>query len=286
MEICMRAFAKLNLHLAVTGRREDGYHLLDTLMQSVDLADELILRPSEEIALDCPEFPGPQNLAWRAAELLRLETGCDKGVSITLVKHIPAGAGMGGGSADAAAVLRGCCRLWGIQIPEEKLKRLALRLGADIPFQLTGGLCRCTGTGEIMHPMPPLPDYPMLAVFPGTGVSTKDAYAQWDRSEDPQPHTQAAMKCLENGQWEKAWRSMGNGLEAAACRLHPELLEVRTALAMTAPLTVSMTGSGSAFYAVYVDAAHRDAAMQRIGGVSPAWTLFAMHMRSSSYIFD
>ena len=152
----LHAYAKINWALDTVGLRDDGYHLLDTIMQSISLHDDITIEPDSRLFLsvaDAPHVPCDEsNLILRAAEALRRHTGTAAGARITLRKRIPVGAGLGGGSTDAAAVLRALNDMWGLGLPEETLYEIGLSLGADVPFCLHGGLCRAQGIGEILTP--------------------------------------------------------------------------------------------------------------------------------------
>ena len=148
----IKAFAKINWSLDITGVRPDGYHLMDMIMQPVSICDEITLVPGEGLSIETSGFPpsaaNASNLAYRAADLLRNHCGVKSGVHISLYKNIPMGAGLGGGSADAAGVLYGLNRLWNLHLPQEELEHLGLMLGADVPFCLRGGLTRTRGIGD------------------------------------------------------------------------------------------------------------------------------------------
>ena len=177
----VEARAKINWTLEIKGVRPDGYHLLDMLMQPVTLSDELTLIPAEGISLRCESGPGipcdRRNLAWRAAEALRRETGCGLGVDILLRKRIPSGAGLGGGSADAAAVLLGLNRLWHLGLTRERLESIGLTLGADVPFCVRGGLTRVEGIGEKLESLGQVPPLHLVILQPCEGLSTAEIYA-------------------------------------------------------------------------------------------------------------
>ncbi|MHC4339573.1 MAG: 4-(cytidine 5'-diphospho)-2-C-methyl-D-erythritol kinase, partial [Planctomycetota bacterium] len=167
----LEAPAKLNLCLEVLGRRPDGYHEIDSVFAAIDLCDTVRLERSDAIRLTVHGEAAPEddtNLAWRAAEALGV------GASISLEKRIPAGAGLGGGSSDAAAVLLGLDRLYGLGTGRERLLEIALGLGADVPFFLTGGTARCRGVGERVEPLPPAPGRRYLLVIPALVTSTQD----------------------------------------------------------------------------------------------------------------
>ena len=153
------AYAKINLTLEVLGRRPDGYHEVRTVLQTIDLADTLHLIPSDGIQLQCsdPELEGPDNLVWKAAEAIVPETTPEPGAAIRLEKHIPAGMGLGGGSADAAATLLALNEMWGLHLSRTRLSTIASSLGSDVTFFLRGGTALGTGRGDIVEEMPPLP---------------------------------------------------------------------------------------------------------------------------------
>ena len=190
------AYAKVNLSLDVVGRRADGYHLLSMVCQTVSLCDTLtfVRKPGAPLSVrveQAPEIPsGPENLVYRAAERFFAAAGeDDRGVEITIEKHIPAQAGLGGGSADAAAALRGLCRLYGKRLSKETLDAIALAVGADVPFCLCGGTALAEGIGERLTPLKALPRCLFVVVKPPFGVSTKEAY----QKIDARPRRRAAV---------------------------------------------------------------------------------------------
>ena len=173
------AHAKVNLWLNVVGRRPDGYHLLDSLVAFVDLADTLDVRPSDRLSLELagPQAAGlagdPDNLVLKAARLLADRAGVSPRAAIRLGKHIPVAAGLGGGSADAAAALRALGELWRVALPEEELFDLAASLGADVPMCLAGRTALVSGVGERLQPAPALPPAAILLVNPGAALPTR-----------------------------------------------------------------------------------------------------------------
>lgn len=187
MRVRIRAYAKINLGLKVLGRREDGYHEIQTVMQSISLADELLLEPGGRgLALEVePELglPAEENLVYRAARLILDRAGCSEGVHIRLLKRIPVGAGLGGASSDGAATLLGLNELFRLGFGKEELKALGSELGSDVPFFFEGGLCRAEGRGEALTRLPP----PLLGSFivllkPPCSLRTADVYAEFDRT--------------------------------------------------------------------------------------------------------
>ena len=156
----VRSFAKVNLALSILGRRKDGYHDIQTIFQSVDVFDEIEFRPANRLELDSKSLPGiplEDNLVWKAANLLAARFGVKSGAAIALSKKIPMGAGLGGGSSNAAATLLGLCRFWGVEVPDADLSAVAADMGSDVPFFLHGGTAMGTGRGERIQPLPDPP---------------------------------------------------------------------------------------------------------------------------------
>ncbi len=239
------ARAKVNLGLAVLGRRPDGYHEIHTLFATLDLAEPVALSPLPEgIALrvkgaELPE--GEENLAYRAARAYLEAAGWPGGVGIELEKKIPVAAGLGGGSADAAAVLRGLARLYPAPVD---LARLARGLGADVPFLLRGGLAEARGVGERLSPLPPVVAH-LVLVNPGFPLPTAAVYrALRPQDYGPELDAGAILAALAAGQ-PPPWR---NDLEAAAFRLFPQLRELKALLAGHG-LSPLLAGSGPTFLA-------------------------------------
>ena len=252
----VEARAKINWSLDITGQREDGYHLMDMLMQPVTLSDTVELAPAEALRLTVsgtPAIPADErNLAWRAAAALREFTGYVGGASIHVTKRIPAGAGMGGGSADAAAVLAGLNRLWGLHLPQGELERIGLTLGADVPFCLRGGLTRTTGIGEVMQALPCSESYELVVVQPCEGLSTGAVFRAYHELEQvTRPDTDAARAALARGDLALLARSLSNVLQPVSEALRPEIREAVAALRDCGAAVALMTGSGSAVFGVF-----------------------------------
>ena len=253
--IQINAPAKINWTLDVLGRRPDGYHQLDTLMQQVSLYDEVFLEPAEGFSLCCddPAVPVDEtNAALRAARLYLEATGLSGGVRLRLNKRIPTEAGLGGGSADAAAVLRGLDRLYGA-CSEETLFRIALSVGADVPFCLAGGLRRCGGVGEEMTPLSPGARFSLVIAKGTGGVSTGGLFRSLALGALLHPDTAGAAAALEAGDPAALSACVGNSLESPACRLCPEISQTLALLRQSGALAASMTGSGSACFGLYAD---------------------------------
>ena len=266
-----RAFAKINLGLEILRKREDGYHLLRTGMQTISLADELELTKTEEegirLLCDRPSLPTDErNLAVRAALAVFRHCGLKGGVRIELRKEIPEEAGLGGGSADAAAVLRGLRALYGLSLSDADLRALALPLGADVPFLVSGGTALAEGIGEELSPLPPLPPCELVVVKPPFGSSTKAVYEAlspvamhpWE-----QPDVELLRNALRGKNLTLLGASLQNALERPAVELKPELIDYKRFLAGSGALGAAMSGSGAALYAIFA-ATERDKAMQCI----------------------
>ena len=231
------ARGKINWTLDIVGRREDGYHLMDMLMQPVRLADTLWLE---------------DNLALRAARALQEATGCRLGAAIHVEKRVPVGAGMGGGSADAAAVLFGLNRLWGTGLSAGELERIGLTLGADVPFCLRGGLTRTTGVGEIMENLPCKRSFPLVVVQPCRGLSTGAVFQAYHAAgETRRPDTEAARLALEGGNLPGLSAALANVLEPVSREMRPEIGQAVEALLASGASAALMTGSGSAVFGVF-----------------------------------
>lgn len=269
------ARAKLNLSLDVTGRRADGYHLLSMVCQTVTLADTLrFARGPGGLRVACtgaPEVPdGPENLVYRAAEAFFSATGeRDRNVAITVEKRIPSQAGLGGGSADAAAALRGLCRLYGHPLAMERLCALAARVGADVPFCVQGGTALAQGVGERLTPLRPMPRCGIVICKPPVGISTPDAYRKIDSSPCPQTrYTPGVLQALENGSLEALAAALGNCF-ADVLRV-PAVDALAARLREAGALGACMTGSGSAVFGLFPHAAD---ARRAAGALAGAGTL-------------
>lgn len=247
----IEARAKINWTLDITGQRPDGYHLMDMLMQSVTLSDVVTLTPAQEITLTTggsPLLPADErHLALRAAIALQKHTGCEKGAAIHVEKRIPVGAGMGGGSADAAAVLAGLNRLWGAGLDQQVLEALGLTLGADVPFCLRGGLTRTTGIGEVMADLPCGRMWPLVVIQPCEGLSTKEIFTAYHAGVvDARPDNAAAAAALAAGNSQALAAAMANVMQPVSVQRRPEIAQAIDALKQHGAFAAQMTGSGSA----------------------------------------
>lgn len=251
----IRAYAKINLTLDIVGKRTDGYHSLRSVMQSIGLYDEITLAKQEEFSVqsDLRFLPcGEQNIAWKAARLFMDEIKSGDGVGIQIKKHIPVGGGLGGGSADAAAVLVGLNRMYGFPVSRDRLLALGLQCGADVPFCMTGGTCLAEGLGEILTPLPPMPDCRILLVCPRFPLSTKKIFSLVDMKKvKHHPDTQGVIRALKNQDVDSVLIRLFNCLEAFVPR--PEIKEYKKLLLDQGATAALMTGSGSVVYGIYTE---------------------------------
>ncbi len=255
--LTVRANAKINWALAVTGRRSDGYHELDMLTQSVSLHDTLTFEAADELSLSIDGGPAgwsEDNLVCRAASLLKRTSGITGGAHITLVKRIPAMAGLGGGSADGAAALRALNRLWNLRLPAEELRRLGLSLGADFPFCLTGGLQRVRGIGERLAALPAPPSPGLVLIMPDGGLSTGAVFGCLDQhSTNRRADHGAASDALCAGDYARLDKLAFNDLTASAQALSPAVSLALEDLRAAGSPFVRMSGSGSCCFGVFDD---------------------------------
>lgn len=244
----LKANAKINLTLGITGKREDGYHTLDGIMQSVDLYDRIEIAKSDKISVECDVngLSQEDNIAFSAARLFFEETGIKAGADISIQKHIPTAAGLGGGSADAAAVLCGLDRLYETALPYDELCSFAIKLGADVPFFIRGGTQRVGGIGEQLTPVAPLKDCLFLLIKYGDKSSTADMYKKSDMIKPSVPDTDAAAAALFEGSITELAKNIGNSFTAFF-----DYSELSNMLKPSEPLCVSLSGSGPTVFAMY-----------------------------------
>lgn len=262
MQVTVHAPAKINLTLDIVGVREDGYHLLESIFQAVSVYDTITVKTRwgkgiTLVADEC-DCPAEKNTAYKAAEAFFRYTGLKKGVKITIEKHIPQQAGMGGGSADAAGVLWALNLLFGTRLTIAQLCDIGLAVGADVPFCVLGGTAFVTGIGERLQILPPLPDCYIVVAQPDEGISTKEAYAAVDNAViTHRPDNAAAIAALQAGDLSAVCRQAVNVFEVAT-----ELegvAAIRRKMETFSPLCSQMTGSGSCVFAIFAD---RDSAVE------------------------
>ncbi len=252
----MKAYAKVNWFLRVTGKREDGYHLLDMLMQQIALHDEVEILPAETLSLEARNAPylssQEDNLAYRAAKALQQYAGTEQGAKISLKKRIPVGAGLGGGSADAAAVLHGLNSLWQLGYSIETLAKIGLTLGADIPFCLYGGYARVQGIGEEVLPLTTKRQHWLVVIQPCKGLSTKEVFGQMILGpQNEETDIQRTQEALEAGKYQLLNKFSKNDLQEISTSLRPAIQEAIKALRSAGAKHAMMSGSGSAVFGVF-----------------------------------
>lgn len=295
--LCLKAHAKINWTLDILGRRSNGYHIMDMLMQSVDMHDTLTIDQAEELTLEgkthqlnaVQDTDGlsssvvtydEKNLVYRAAKLLKDRYNVKVGARMMLEKRIPSGAGMGGGSADAAAALKGLNHLWNLHLSQEELLKIGLSLGADIPFMLTGGLARVGGIGEEIVPLSPAPCFWLVMIQPCGGLSTKEVFTAFDAlnpASIQHPRTEDAQAALLSGDINGLGKAMDNVLEGVSIPVRPAIAQAAKALENCGAVRGMMTGSGSVVYGIFekeADARRSCAEMQMLSeknGWGPVW---------------
>ncbi|MGQ0644780.1 MAG: 4-(cytidine 5'-diphospho)-2-C-methyl-D-erythritol kinase [Elusimicrobiota bacterium] len=253
----LSAHAKVNLFLEVTGRHADGYHTLSTLFQEISLADEVRARRappgSPPVSLDCGASglpDGPENLAFRAAALFQARRPKSEPVAVALRKRIPLGAGLGGGSSDAAAVLRACGLLrYGRPAPWKSFLPEARALGADVPFFLAGGLAQAGGIGDRLTPLPDAAPFWMVLVYPRVSVSTKEVYARLRPSLTSRRSIHKIKEAVISGRPVRKWAHLlYNRLEEVVLPWVAPVARAKKALIRAGCLSSLMSGSGSAVF--------------------------------------
>lgn len=256
--ISLRAFAKVNYALEVRGLRDDGYHEISSVFQSVSLADELEIERTQggfELLFE-PEGvevgPLEENTVYKAWASLWEASGHELPVRIRLHKKIPAGAGLAGGSADAAAVLLGMNELFELGLGVEELRRIGARIGADVPFCVSGGTALGEGVGEILTPLPAPPEHRLLLAKPDRSADTGGIYRAHDRRRAPDKTcVEPVIAALRSGDLPTLAGAVGNVLEPVTAELVPEVAEYKREMLRAGALAAAMTGSGTAVYGIF-----------------------------------
>lgn len=250
-EIRLDARAKINLTLDVLDRRGDGYHMVEMILQQIELADRVNIKIREEcgpikVDSDNPNIPrGEANIALRAAQLIRNKYGINRAIDIFIEKNIPIAAGLGGGSADAAAVIHGLNRILGLKLSLRAMMELGLSLGADIPFCIMGGAALGRGIGELLTPIKSTARLHVLLVKPPLSISTAWAYGSLDLNNiSKRPDNAKVIRALETGDGEGIASGMVNVFETVTAKKYPEILSIKARMLETGALGTVMTGSG------------------------------------------
>lgn len=262
------ARAKLNLGLHVLRRREDGYHDLETVFLPIDWADSLTVEAAGTLVFSCddPVLAGNDNLAMRAARMLRDHFEVDTGARIHLAKRIPYGAGLGGGSSDAATVLRLLSELWGLNDTDDALREIAHALGSDVPFFLQDAPAYATGRGTELHPLSKDSEeyifpFDLVVSVPETRISTPEAYTFVVPNETNRPNLMNLVSSNDPDRWR---RELINDFEEATFEAFPEIAALKQSLYDAGAVYASMSGSGSAVFGVFDDSAMATAASEAL----------------------
>lgn len=254
----IKAHGKINISLDVVGKREDGYHLLKMIMQSIDLYDLIKMNEcSSGINILCDKSYIPtdrRNLAYRAAEVFFENYNITKGINISIEKNIPVAAGLAGGSSDAAAVLRGLSKMFRPQTTIDELKALGIQLGADVPYCITGGTTLCEGIGEVCTPLRPFRNKILVLIKPSFGVSTGEVYSGLDLSKIYRhPDTESLINAIKNDSVQLVGKYMGNVLENVTIRKYPILKNIKNELISWGSCGTLMSGSGPTVFGFFRD---------------------------------
>ncbi len=269
-EIELKSLAKINLGLDVLGRRENGYHAVRMVMQSMYLHDEVKIekkrREGIEIVSNLRFLPiGEGNIAYKAAHMLIEEFSLEGGVRITLNKHIPVAAGLAGGSSNAAAVLFGMNRLFRLGLSKEELMERGVKLGADVPYCIMRGTVLAEGIGEELKELPPMPKCTVLIAKPPISVSTKVVYEALDAKEiSEHPDIDGVIEGLEEGSLKKVASAMGNVLEDVTIPMHPVIEEIKQEMKECGALNAMMSGSGPTVFGLFENRTAAREAQRRI----------------------
>ena len=266
----LKALGKINLGLDVLGRRENGYHDVRMVMQTVYLYDQIRIektkKPGIELSTNLFYLPvNENNLAYQAADLLMKEFDVKEGVKITLDKHIPVAAGMAGGSSNAAAVLFGINRMFSLGLSQKELMERGVTLGADVPYCVMRGTVLAEGIGEILTPLPACPKCHVLIAKPPISVSTKVVYEALDAKEiSEHPDIDGVIEGLEEGSLKKVASAMGNVLEDVTIPMHPVIEEIKQEMKECGALNAMMSGSGPTVFGLFENRTAAREAQRRI----------------------
>lgn len=275
-EIRLKALAKINLGLDVTGCREDGYHLVRMIMQTIHLFDSVQMekraKPGIRLTTNIRFLPTDEhNIAYKAAKLLMEEFQITEGIHIDIKKCIPVSAGMAGGSTDAAAVLYGMNQMYGLRLSQRKLAKRALALGADVPYCLMRGTALAEGIGEKLTRLPAIPRCPVVIAKPGINVSTKWVYDRLDLNKQTRhPNIDQLVTDIKRQNLKKMASHMGNILEEVTVKEYPVIARIKENLIGHGALNAMMSGSGPTVFALFDERgkAKRAADALRVSGLA------------------
>lgn len=289
MRLLIKAPAKINLSLDVLHKRPDGYHEVEMIMTTIDLADriELSLNHSNQIIINSHNrfVPDDQrNLAYQAALLLKNRFRVKKGVNITIEKTIPVAAGLAGGSSDAAATLRGLNKLWDLGLSLEELAELGAEIGSDVSFCVYGGTALAKGRGEIITKLPPPPTCWVVLAKPFIGVSTAEVYRRLNINDVNHPDTNEMINAIKANDFGGVCKNLGNVLEEVTLPLHPEVAQIKDQMSRFGADAVLMSGSGPTVFGLV----EHDSRMHRIYNGLRGFCdqVFAVRMMGEQHTLD
>ncbi|MFC4558550.1 4-(cytidine 5'-diphospho)-2-C-methyl-D-erythritol kinase [Virgibacillus kekensis] len=249
MVLYERAPAKVNLSLDVLGKRDDGFHEVEMIMTAVDLADRVELYPLDgnriEVSADNQYVPNDErNLAYKAAVAFKNKYRINKGVRIEIEKNIPVSAGLGGGSSDAAAVMRGLNRMWSVGASLDELANIGAGIGSDVPFCIYSNTALGTGHGEKVHRLAPPPPCYIILAKPDIGITTRVIFQNVNTADLTHPKTEQVIQAMEEKNFEKLCSNIGNALESVTFSLYPEVQRLKEKMIQAGTTGVLMSGSG------------------------------------------
>lgn len=283
----LKALAKVNLGLDVLGVRENGYHDVRMVMQTIYLYDKVTIQKTEEAGIrlktNLDFLPvDEKNIAYKAAKLLIDEFEIKEGVEITLEKRIPVAAGMAGGSSNAAAVLVGMNRLFELGLGQKQLMERGVHLGADVPYCIMRGTVLAEGIGEILTPLAPLPKCYFVVAKPPISVSTKTVYEKLDSHEiEEHPDIDTVIEGLQEGNLKKVAENMGNVLERVTIQDYPVIEEIKNVMKQSGALNAMMSGSGPTVFGIYEDKKLANETKQRIKKLGLAQQVYVVNVHNN-----
>lgn len=255
VRVMKKAPAKINLTLDVLGKRPDGYHEVEMVMTTVDLADRVTITPleSDRILIDCAQAYVPldeRNHAYQAAKVVKEKFGISRGVHIQIEKHIPIAAGLAGGSSDAAATIKALNQLWNLHMTVEEMAELGAKVGSDVPFCIYGGTAIARGKGEIIEPIPSPPSCWVVLAKPPIGVSTAEVYGALCVEQLGPGKTKEMVEAIKKKDFKEMCNHLSNHLESVTLNLYPEVRRIKETMIRSGAAGVLMSGSGPTVFAL------------------------------------
>lgn len=265
----LKAYAKINLTLDILGKREDGFHELESVMQQIELADDISMKKldNNKISIDCKGIPEKKNLVFKSAFFLKRNFNVNEGVEIKIKKNIPLAAGLGGGSTDAAAVIKGLNKMWGLGLTIDEMVEFAAKTGSDVPFSVIGGTALARGRGEIVKKLEGFPVLDMIVINPGFGIKTQDAYKGLDPSNLGKERK--TVKMLKKLTKENIAENLHNDFEESVFKRYPKIKAIKEDLLDNGALNAIMSGSGSSVFGVFENKEEAELAHGRLKGRYP-----------------